>query len=663
MRQTYDPNQDDQMKKPYTDINEQRTREGIQHTYVHGGFEGTDIKFSLYFPTKEDYQGRFFQYLPPAAGHEDASQKLIKGDDKILFSLTHGAYFVESNLGTLNPFGPQKDITITYRSSSAVAEYSRQVAKQIYGEEIPRPYGYIYGGSGGAYKTIECVENCNTWEGCVPYVNGAPISVPHNLTIRAHSMRILRHKLGQIIQALQPDGSGNMYENLNDYEREALDDLLSFGFPKGAICGLKIMKDGSLPILISTMKKIDPQYFEDFWNVEGYAGADKSSDAYISRIHHSTKVTSKFVPLKGEAKLPDNTTGVDTSWQRYKGISGALETPLLQVESMATNDFYEMGCFIFFKTGKAAGKRLHFNEHHENTLAIAEYWQCNELIEIMSLVEIGDEVLLDNSDYIASTDYHLHAMPKEKYAGYENGYDSNGKPKYVQRENIVNFTGCGKMTGNFDCKMIIEHTFCDESAFPYQGDWYKQLVYKSQGEKDAKNKIRLQYIDNALHDDRADPVGVELQYVTNAQCVYQCLLDVADWVEKGKEPPKESQYYLKGGEIIFPKDANERGGIQNVCNLTAMGKKLLNVKKGEEVTFNVDVEIPKGCGGLTNVEWSFEGEIDFPIKTGERTSAGHIFTKEGKYVVVVRTYNERNNDTKTLFTQIRNIDKMVINVE
>lgn len=104
------------MQKPFVDIREWRNREGVDYTYVQGGFDGKDIKFSLHFPVKE-----------------------------------------------------------------------------------------MYGGSGGAYKTIECVENCSSWDGVVPYVNGAPVSVPHNLTIRAHAMRVFRHKFPDIINRLKKD--------------------------------------------------------------------------------------------------------------------------------------------------------------------------------------------------------------------------------------------------------------------------------------------------------------------------------------------------------------------------------------------------------------------------------------------------------------------------
>ena len=47
----------------------------------------------------------------------------------------------------------QTDPTITaYRANAAAAQYSRTVAMQMYGGK--RPYGYAYGGSGGAYRTI-----------------------------------------------------------------------------------------------------------------------------------------------------------------------------------------------------------------------------------------------------------------------------------------------------------------------------------------------------------------------------------------------------------------------------------------------------------------------------------------------------------------------------
>src|SRR5262245_40574637 len=48
---------DPRYNKPYVDIDEQRTTP-VPHRYIHGGFTGTDAKFSLYFPPREQFQGR-----------------------------------------------------------------------------------------------------------------------------------------------------------------------------------------------------------------------------------------------------------------------------------------------------------------------------------------------------------------------------------------------------------------------------------------------------------------------------------------------------------------------------------------------------------------------------------------------------------------------------
>ena len=60
----YNPAQDSMFSKPYIDLDEWRDTP-VRHRYVHGGFAGTGTRFSFYFPAKEQYQGRFFQYITP----------------------------------------------------------------------------------------------------------------------------------------------------------------------------------------------------------------------------------------------------------------------------------------------------------------------------------------------------------------------------------------------------------------------------------------------------------------------------------------------------------------------------------------------------------------------------------------------------------------------
>ncbi|MFW9995557.1 MAG: hypothetical protein ACFFD4_26200 [Candidatus Odinarchaeota archaeon] len=112
--------------EPYVDIDEWRD-EPVRHRYVHGGFKGTQARFSIYFPPKEQYGGRFFQYIMPISGNENPAQAPDYPDPSysLNFVFESGGYFAESNLGRLDMF-PGDDPTITgYRTSAAVAEYSR----------------------------------------------------------------------------------------------------------------------------------------------------------------------------------------------------------------------------------------------------------------------------------------------------------------------------------------------------------------------------------------------------------------------------------------------------------------------------------------------------------------------------------------------------------
>jgi hypothetical protein len=148
--------------------------------------------------------------------------------DSIGFAADSGGYLVESNMGSFGMAGPTQT-----RASAATAEFSRELAKKMYGGG--RPYGYVYGGSGGGYKTIECVERTTgVWDGCVPFIHGSPPSIPNVFTVQAHALRVLKDKFPAIVDALDPGGSGDMYAGLNEEEREALLEVTRMGFPPRA---------------------------------------------------------------------------------------------------------------------------------------------------------------------------------------------------------------------------------------------------------------------------------------------------------------------------------------------------------------------------------------------------------------------------------------------
>ena len=54
---------------PFVDVDDWRY-EPVRHRYVHGGFDGTNCWFSMYFPDATRYGGRFFNPVSPVPGSE-----------------------------------------------------------------------------------------------------------------------------------------------------------------------------------------------------------------------------------------------------------------------------------------------------------------------------------------------------------------------------------------------------------------------------------------------------------------------------------------------------------------------------------------------------------------------------------------------------------------
>jgi hypothetical protein len=94
-------------KVPYVDVDEWRDKP-VRHRYIHGGFKGTETRFSFYFPPKEKYRGHFFQYFTPFPDNENLAQNAKGEDDMISFSGNSGAYFIETNGGGKIDFSKPK---------------------------------------------------------------------------------------------------------------------------------------------------------------------------------------------------------------------------------------------------------------------------------------------------------------------------------------------------------------------------------------------------------------------------------------------------------------------------------------------------------------------------------------------------------------------------
>ena len=108
---------------------------------------------------------------------------------------------------------------------------------------------------------------------------------------------------------------------------------------------------------------------------------------------------------------------------------------------------------------------------------IENLYRANE-----AFVKAGDRVSLDNSDYLAAQTYYRHQTPEgHEFIGWEQFKTAQGTPVYPVREYKagppIARGSCGSLqSGNFRGKMIVVAATMDESAFPWQIDWYRQKV-------------------------------------------------------------------------------------------------------------------------------------------------------------------------------------------
>jgi hypothetical protein len=665
--------QDPLFKEPYVDIDEWRDVP-VRHRYVHGGFMGTDTRFSFYFPPKEQYQGRFFHYITPVPDSETLSQGASGEEDKIGFSITSGAYFVETNgggsAGVAMP-GSGVDPTIgAYRANAASAHYSRGIAAHMY--EPHRPYGYAFGGSGGAYRTIGGIENTEgVWDGVVPFVIGSPMAIPNVFTVRMHAMRVLKDVFPQIIDALEPGGSGDMYSGLNTEQAEALREVTRMGFPPKSWFGYKTMGVHAFSVLYPGMVMADPGYFDDFWQVPGYLGANPPQSLLKARIQHTSKIKALISADQAievglaHGSLPGEARGsADAAWQSLKGNAGPLPVAF-QLEDVLP-DIYFLGGDLLIQTGTAAGKIVPLIQISGDyvVLGVADP-------HVLFEIQPGDDVRVDNSNFLAAQTYHRHQVPGKEYAVWDQFRDADGSPICPHRPMLLGplFAQAASgvvPTGTFTGKMIIVESLWDREAFPWQADWYRSRVKEHLGDN-TDSHFRLWYVDRALHGDftnQEDPT----QTVSYLGVLQQALRDLSAWVETGVTPPATTTYRIEDGQVIVPPTAAERNGIQPVVLVQANGGARVEVQVGEPVAFTAVIEVPPHTGEVVAADWDFEGEGAFPvagefIPEGETSSrvtlnTTYTFSSPGTYFPTLRMASQRQGDTQTPYARIQNLARV-----
>lgn len=661
--------------RPFIDRDEIRHDGHMPYRYVHGGFEGTDTRFSYYFPPSRAWQGRFFQYITPVPDSETLSQGLTGEEDRIGAAHTSGAYFIETNGGGSKAAGPMNGVDPTigaYRANAAAAQFSRFVAAQVYGHR-GHIYGYAYGGSGGAYRTLGSIENTRgVWDGAVPYVLGSPMAIPSMFTVRLNAMRVLGSKLDGVVDALDAGGSGDPYADLNPLERSALEEVTRMGFPPQAWYAWRTMGPHAFALLFNGVRGADAGYFKDFWEKPGYEGHDRPDQYRQDRVQLDTRIAEVISADKAETmgldigRSPGTAKGTaDLAWQAM-GLSSPGAMPVAVRLAKAPGPAPLMLSDLVLPSGKK--------------LLLADVRGDIAIIGIndprtVAEVRPGDAVRLDNSDILAAQSYHRHQVPPDdgQYPVWDQYRDDARKPLFAQRPMLLGpmFTKSASgaiPTGKFDGKVILVENLWDREALPWQGDWYRRQV-RANGGEDGLKRFRIWFTDRALHGDQKkqdDPSRV----VSYLGVLQQAMRDLAAWVEQGKEPPSSTSYKVVDGQVVVPPVAGQRRGIQPVVTLTANGGAKAVVKAGEPVTLEGTVTVPPGAGYVVATEWDFEGDgiYDNAEKASGRkpkvlVKATHRFDKAGTYFAVLRGVSQREGDTETPFARVQNLARARIVVD
>ena len=659
---------------PFLDTDEWRD-EPVRHRYVHGGFEGGDTRFSMYFPPAERYEGRFFQPVLPMSGIEfAASIGVLYGiAGSVEFAVDSGAYLVESNLGRANPF-PGDDPTMTgFRASAAVARYSRELASEMYGDH--RPYGYVYGGSGGAFKTVSCFESTNDiWDGAVPFVMGTPMSMPNVFSVQAHAIRLLAGKFGDIVDAVDPGGSGDMYAGLSVEQRQALAEVTKLGCPPRSWFDVDRVARGYTAVwsvLADNIIKADPGYFDDFWTEPGYLGADAPASLEAARVQHKTVVTEVLFGEQAAA------LGLPMPMAMPRGTTTADIPAALRVAEAP--DANVLGATVEITTGAAAGLKMYVVGVVDDIVmtGVGEAY-----FEASGNITAGDDVVIDNSVYLAFQTYHRHQVHPD-FPEWDQ-FVAVGRPIYPQRSKLIGpgmaLPGSGSLqSGRFAGKMILVQTLMDEAAFPCQAAYYDRLVKSALGPK-ADEQYRLWFVDHAMHTSAEPVAGLVMADTTPSRStrmvsylgvLQQALRDVAAWVEHGVAPPPSTEFEVVDGQVVVPASAKERRGIQPVVDLTTSRGVRYDGAVGDEVALVARVEVPAGGGKIVAAEWDFDGAGEFPVTSpgldGSADHAvltvSHTYSEPGTYFPAVRITTQRMGDARTPHARIHNLGRARVVVQ
>lgn len=583
---------------------------------VSGIFANTSTRFNIYLPPKSQFGGRFFQ-RPYPSNTPNATL------DDLGFAAEAGAYVVQVAGKT------------GYRHEAASAKQARLIAAEYYGVDASTIYGYLFGGSGGSFQTIGAAESTEgVWQGYVPYVLAYPRSIPDENSAIALGGLVLQDATPSISDAILPGGTGHLYAALTPLQRAVLNETSQNAIPMAGWDALNYTQASQLlrgfwPVVQS----FDASYSDDFWSKDGYLGTEKSELGDFFRSHR--RVGSVAI-----GRVATNSSGYVTSM-----TLPALNCPKGLVEQTIVAGDTAIWTVVDNNGTVTA-----------NTTGVLDYgtrtFKLTDAIPARAITP-GAKMHYDNSYYIAAHAYHRHQVPPvaDGYTIYDQYRFPNGTARYPQRAVAIGPIMTSATTGGATysgairagAKLIFVSNLLDVNAYPWNVHWYRARMAASGINLDAQTRVYSQ--DHADHFEGPVAPWAARRVVRYDPYLWQALVDVANWVERGVAPPRSSQNIVSNGQVTVPGDAAARGGIQPVVSIVASASQ---VEMGQRVLFTVSATAVPGTGSVVRVEWDLEGTGVYAVANlsaaAETLSVSnqHAYSNKGTYFAGVRVATNRD---------------------
>ena len=406
----------------------------------------------------------------------------------------------------------------------------------------------------------------------MPFIHPMPFSLPNSFSSAAHAFRVVHDKIPQIVDALEPGGSGDPYAGLTEEERDALAETTRMGYPLQAWFDAERVRLQYTTVwagLFDHFATWDPTYFDDFWTVPGYLGANPTQSLLDAKVEHKSKIVELVLPSEARALRAADPHGVGRS--RHRRRAGRVPPRRASrrrphrchaaVHAAATRPTTTCGCRVAAATTSRPG-----SARRSSSTCARSRWatRCSSTTRRTSRSRPTTAI----------------RCPPTGFPQWDQ-FRAAGRPIFPQRPQLlgprfVRNNGAGRMDGRFAGKMIVVQCLLDEGAYPLNVDWYRGQVEAVLGDR-ADDQFRVWFVDRAMHTDPSTMTTVQVKpdrltrIVSYRGVLEQALRDLAAWTERGIAPPASTEYEVRGGQVFVPATAAERRGIQAVVHLTANG--------------------------------------------------------------------------------------------